>query len=230
MSEGNKGKRDQVQTADLNLPVQARFLTAISRLNPGVLLSLRELSNRQTWLPTSRQLKQWARQWNLKADWIIEWAAHTIKWQREGPSRRWDRFFHPRWSPSSRSERVPATIDEVMKRRLGGIDFGTWIGDPIARSATHQRAARALQSALRESIDEVSATAIASGLFEARRHRSRESTKKSLAPKRSTSEVFLWLAGYQTRAWSRIRIAEAAGVHRNAVGMAIRNLALSAAP
>jgi hypothetical protein len=219
-------KVDGVQSEYANLPVRARFLAAISQLNADVLLSLKQLSATQARPPTRRELKLWARRWNMETDWIVEWAAQTIKWQREGPNRRWERFFHPPWSPRSRSERAPATLDEIMKGRLGAIDFGSWIGDPTTRSATHQRAARALQTALRESVDAVSTAAIASGLFEARRRRSRKSTKKSRAPMRSTSEVFLWLAGYQTCAWSRTRIAGAAGVHRNAVAMAIRNLAI----
>jgi len=69
-----------------------------------------------------------------------------------------------------------------------------------------QRALRAFQRILRESLEEIGATAIGSELFEPRRRRSRGRTKESLAPKRSTNEVYLWLAGYQTRAWSRGRI------------------------
>jgi hypothetical protein len=42
---------------------------------------------------------------------------------------------------------------------------------------------------------------------------------------RSTTEVFLWLAGYQTRGWSRARIADAVDVTRNAVAMRIGSLA-----
>jgi len=120
----NNAKLDSVQIQDSNLPTQARFLVAASLLNPKILRSLRELSSAQTRLPTQRELRRWAGQWNIEADWVVEWAAHTVKWQREGPNRRWERFFHPRWSPRSRSERAPATIDEVMKRRLGAIDFG----------------------------------------------------------------------------------------------------------
>ena len=120
MTDVNYDKRDQIQNPDGILPVQAHFLTAISQLNPEVLLSLKALSNAQTRSPTRRELKQWARHWNLKADWVVDWVAHTIRWQREGPSRRWDRFYHPRWSLRSRYERKPATINVVIKRRIEG--------------------------------------------------------------------------------------------------------------
>ena len=203
---GTNAKLDSVQNEDTNLPVQARFLAAISQLNAGVLLSLKELSDAQTRPPTRRELTLWARRWNLGAEWVIDWVAETIKWQREGPSRRWDRFYHPRWSLRSRSERKPATIDEVIKRRIEGTGFGDWIGEPRTRTMARQRALRAFQRILRESLEEIGATAIGSELFEPRRRRSRGRTKESLAPKRSTNEVYLWLAGYQTRAWSRGRI------------------------
>lgn len=219
-------KIDSLRSADTNLPVQARFLAAVSGLNPEILQSLRELSKAQTRLPTQRELKRWAGRWNLGAEWVIDWVAETIKWQREGPNRRWDRFYHPRWSPRSRFERRPPTIDAVIKRRVEAIDFGDWLGDPGTRSRARQRAVRAFHQILRESLEEVGTAAIGSGLFESRRRRSRGRTKISLAPKRSTNEVFLWLACYQTRAWSRGRIAKAVGVERTAVSMAIRDLAV----
>jgi len=223
---GTNAKIEGVQSDDTKLPIQARFLAAISELNADVLLSLKELSATQTRPPTRRQLKIWARRWNIEADWIVEWASHTVEWQRNGPNRRWERFFHPRWSPTSRFERRPPTIDMVIKRRVGAVDFGDWLGDPTTKSEARLRAVCAFQELLRESLEEVGASAIGSGLFESRRRRSRGRTKISLAPKRSGNEVFLWLAGYQTRAWSRGRIAEAVGVERNAVGMAIQNLAV----
>jgi len=200
-------------------------MDAIARLKPGVLHSLKELSKTQPRSPTRRELKLWARQWNLGAEWAIDWFAHTITWQREGPSRQWDRFYHPRWSLRSRSERKPPTIDEVIKRRIGGADFGDWVGEPRTKTLARQCALRAFQRILRESLEEVGATAISSGLFEPRRRRSRGRTRKSLAPKRPTNEVFFWFAGYQTCGWSRSRIADAVEVERNAVGMAIRKLA-----
>jgi hypothetical protein len=224
-------KRDQTQNADRSLPIQASFLAAISRLNPGVLLSLKELSRAQTRMPTRRELKRWARLWNLEAEWIIEWAAQTIKWQRKGPSRRWDRFYHPRWSPRSRFERRPANINETIQNRVREIDFGNWIGDPKAKAAVRQRAVHALQQILEDAFEEVETGAKGVGLIELRTRRSRGSTKKhgstkkSDAPKRSENEPFLWLAGYQTLAWSRGQIAEALDVSRNAVGMSIRSLA-----
>jgi hypothetical protein len=231
MSERNKGRRDQVQIADLNLPVQARFLTAISTINPGVLQSLRKLSDAQLRMPTRRELKRWARLWNLEAEWIVEWAAQTVKWQRKGPSRRWDRFYHPRWSPRSRFERRPANINETIQNRVREIDFGNWIGDPRARAAVRQRAVHVLHQILEDAFEEVETGAKRAGLIELRTRRSRGSTKKhdstttSDAPKRSENETYLWLAGYQTLAWSRSQIAEALDVSRNAVGMSIRSLA-----
>jgi hypothetical protein len=216
---------NQNHNPDSNLPAQARFLYAVSQLNPGVLQSLRKLSDAQTRLPTRQALKQWVRQRNLGAEWVVDWAAHTISWQRNGPSRRWDRFYHPRESLRSRFERKPATINEAIHRRIRGIDFGDWAGIPMTKSAARQRAAQTFQRILRESFEEVETRARDAGLFEPKTRRSRGSTKKSSAPKRSENEVFLWLAGYQTRAWSRGRIAEAVDVERNAVGMAIRGLA-----
>jgi predicted DNA-binding protein YlxM (UPF0122 family) len=224
MGSGNGGKRHRIQKAVTNLPVQARFLAAILPLNPAVLQSLKELSNALRRQPQRRELKRWARQWNLSADWLIDWFDYTIEWQRKGPSRRWDRFYHPEWSPRARFERIPTTIDEAIKRRIGGVDFGNWLGDQQTRSTARRSAVRAFQRILRESLDEVAASAIRAGLFEPRRRRSRGRTKKSLAPRRFENEAFLWLAGYQTRGWSRERIAEAVEVHRNAVGMGIRRL------
>ncbi len=72
MDEGDNRKRDQTQNPDANLPDQVRFLAAISLLNPGILQSLRELSYAQADLPGRRQLKQWARRWNLGAEWLID--------------------------------------------------------------------------------------------------------------------------------------------------------------
>ena len=207
------------------MPVQARFLAAISQLNPAVLQSLKELTNAQPRLTKRRELKRWARQWNLPPEWVIDWVVHTIRWQREGPSRRWGRFFHPDWSLKSRFERRPATINEAIQSRIRGIDFGDWVGEPRTRSMARERALSAFRRILRESLEEVGATAIGSELFEPRRRRSRGRAEELFAPKRSTNEVFLWLAGYQTRGWSRGRIAEAVGVERNAVGAAIRKLA-----
>ena len=116
---GTRAKVDGVQIEYANLPAQARFLAAISQLNAKVLLSLKELSDAQTRPPTRRALKLWARRWNIEADWVVEWAAHTVEWQRRGPNKRWERFFHPLWSPTSRFERRPPTIDVVIKRRVG---------------------------------------------------------------------------------------------------------------
>jgi hypothetical protein len=172
-----------------------------------------------------REVKLWARRWHIEADWVVEWAAHTVKWQRQGPNRRWERFYHPLWSPTSRFERRPPTIDVVIKRRLAAFEFGDWLGDPSTKSEVRLQAARAFQEILKESLEEVGATAARSGLFESRRRRSRRSTKKSYAPLRSENEPFLWLAGYQTRRWSRERIAEAVDVKRNAVAMRIASLA-----
>jgi hypothetical protein len=226
MPEESSATPDQVLNADRNLPVRARFLTAISVINPGVLQSLGKLSDAQPRMPTRRELKRWARVWNLEAEWIVEWAAQTIKWQRKGPSRRWDRFYHPRWSPRSRFERRPANINETIQNRVREIDFGNWIGDPKAKAAVRQRAVHALQQILEDAFEEVETTETKrAGLFELRTRRSRGSTKKSDAPKRSENETFLWLAGYQTLAWSRGQIAEALDVSRNAVGMSIRSLA-----
>ena len=53
-------KIDSLRSADTNLPLQARFLAAVSGLNPEILKSLRELSKAQTRLPTQRELKRWA--------------------------------------------------------------------------------------------------------------------------------------------------------------------------
>jgi hypothetical protein len=225
MREESSAKRDQILNGDLNLPVRARFLTAIAVINHGVLQSLRKLSDAQPRMPTRRELKRWARQWNLDAEWIIEWAAHTIKWQRKGPSRRWDRFYHPRWSPRSRFERRPATINEAIQNRVREIDFGNWIGDPKARTAVRQRTVHMLKQILEDAFEEVETGSKGAGLFELKTRRSRGSTNKSDAPKRSENETFLWLAGYQTRAWSRTQIGEAIDVSRNAVGMSIRFLA-----
>jgi predicted DNA-binding protein YlxM (UPF0122 family) len=222
---GASAKPDGVQSEDTNLPVQSRFLEAVLELKPEILQSLRELSNAQARRPTQRELKRWARRWNIEADWIVEWAAHTVKWQREGRSRRWDRFHHPRWSLRSRWERRPPTIDQMIKRRVGGADFGDWIGEPRTRTMARKRALFAFQRVLTESLQEVGAAAIGAGLFEPTRRRSRGRTNDSRAPKRPTNEVFFWLAGYQTRDWSRRRIADAVDVERNAVGMAIRKLA-----
>ena len=222
---GTKAKVDGIQIEDWNLPVQARFLAAVSLLNPEVLLSLKEVSEAQTRLPTRRALKMWARRWNIEADWIVEWAAHTVEWQRKGPNRCWERFFHPRWSLTSRFERRPPNIDMVIKRRIGAVDFGEWLGDPTTQSEAQLRAARAFQEILKESLEEVGATAVRSGLFESLRRRSRSIAKTPDAPKRSENEPFLWLAGYQTRGWSRERIAEAVDVTRNAVAMRIDSLA-----
>lgn len=113
-----------------NLPTQARFLAAVSLLNPEVLRSLRELSEAQVHLPSRQELKHWAQQWNLTAGWVVEWIHHTVKWQREGPSRRWSQFYHPLWRLRARFERRPVTINEVIQRRIRGIEFGDWVGNP----------------------------------------------------------------------------------------------------
>jgi hypothetical protein len=225
MSERGNGRRDKTQIPNEALPAQASFLTAVMLLNPGVLQSLRKLSGSQTRLPARRELKEWARQSNLEADCVIEWVAQTIKWQRNGPSRRWDRFYHPLWSPKSRSERKPPTLNEVMQLRIREIDFGDWIGNPKTRSAVLERANQTFLRILTESLEEVETKAQSAGLFEPRTRRRRGSTKKSFAPQRSKNEAFLWLAGYQTCAWSRGRIADAVDVKPNAVGMRIRDLA-----
>ena len=211
--------------ANRNLPAQARFLVAVSLLNPEVLRSLRILSDVSIHLPQPHELRNWARRWNLATDWVIDWADHTVRWQRHGPSRRWNQFHHPRWTLRSRYERKPGTINEVLQRRIPDINFGDWIGNPATRSLARKHVTQALQHIVRESFNEIEASASSAGLFEARKRRSRGHTKISLAPERSEVRSFCGLAGYQTLGWSRGRIAEAVGVERNAVGMAIRDLA-----
>jgi hypothetical protein len=112
-----------------------------------------------------------------------------------------------------------------MQRRIRDIDFGDWIGNPQTRSAAGKCAGQIFQRILSESLKEVSTGAIATGLFESGARRGRGITKDSSAPKRSGNEAFLWLAGCQTRAWSRERIANAVGVERNTVGIAVAKLA-----
>lgn len=114
--------------ANRALPTQARFLAAVAQLNPEVLQSLKDLSNAQNRPPARRALKQWARRWSLTADWLIDWSAHTIRWQREEPSRRWDRFYHPQWSLRSRFERKPATIDKCSSVESSAVNAIIYAG------------------------------------------------------------------------------------------------------
>ena len=153
---------------------------------------------------------------------MIEWAGHTIKWQRTGPSRRWKQFYHPQWSKRSRYDRAPKTINQAIHLRLGEVDFGSWIGDPNQELAVRKELLENFKKIVDRSLDEIERSAIDSGLFEERRRRARRGAKMSGIHQRSRNEAFLWLAGYQTCAWSRIRLAEAVNVERNAVGMRIK--------
>lgn len=120
-----------------------------------------------------------------------EWANHTISWQRWGPSGRWKQFHHRQWSPSSRYSRVPETFSEAIKRRLEGLDFEHWIGDPATKSAVHKRTIDTFQKVVNESLDEIERSAVSAGLFEKQRRRLRGRTKISKAPDRTEREVFL---------------------------------------
>ena len=152
---GSEIKVDGAQTEFANLPAQARFLAAISQLNGGVLLSLKKLSEAQTRPPTKRELKVWARRWHIEADWVVEWAAHTVRWQRRGPNKRWERFYHSLWSPTSRFERRPPTIDVAIKRRVAAFDFSDWLGDPSTKSEVRLQAARAFQEILKKAVSRI---------------------------------------------------------------------------
>ena len=207
----------------LQLPTQAHFLYAVSFLNPEVLQSLRKLCESSP--PDTSALMKWSRRWNLACDWMVEWARHTINWQRTGPSGHWGQFYHPRWSLRSRYERAPETINESIHRRLREVNFGGWIGDPTTKSAVRKEIVGKVQQIIDDSFDQTESDVRNAGLFENSRRRGRGRTKISKAPERTRNEIFLWLAGYQTCGWSRGQLAEAVGVERNAVGMGIKKLA-----
>lgn len=211
------------QLVDPSLPAEALFLSEIQRLNPDVLRSLKEVSEARTRQPSQKEVRLWARRWNLDYGWMIEWALHTVSWQRTGPSGRWDRFHHPAWAPASRMARR-FTITDAIRRRISDVDFGDWIGNPLTRAAASVQAIRKFLGLLKQSFADVKRTAGNAGLFAARTRR-RRGTYKKTGSVRYENRAYLWLAGYQTLGWSISQIAEAEDLERTAVGPAINRLA-----
>ncbi len=189
------------------------FFDAVNSVQPEALASLRKLSESQPNQPIAAALRAWGRGWNLIGAWCVDWARHTIKWQREGPSRKWRQFYHRAYAPRELQREA---------QRLGfdqrfSFELDSWV--PTVRPwREYEKEARAsFDCALKRYHDKTMVGVKASGLVPTRARRPRGG--------RSTSHRFLWLAGHQTRGWPIERIADALNLARSSVRQQLQELA-----